>query len=171
MSCLDSDYIRRLKYLSNNRRDFSIIENMPNQQMARKERLATLNNDEENAMLSTKGSSIQNGKLSKASDFKNSLKHSPSINSTSTRIDSICCSFLFGNRKNDFFNENKSNKKSINRNSSLTRKSSNKANDKVINSDNLQSINLNERFNSQPAHLNNKSSITTTVTTANFGMI
>ncbi len=170
MSCLDSDYIRRLKYLSNNRRDFSIIENMPNQQMARKERLATLNNDEENAMLSTKGSSIQNGKLSKASDFKNSLKHSPSINSTSTRIDSKCCSFLFGNRKNDFFNENKSNKKSINRNSSLTRKSSNKANDKVINSDNLHSINLNESFNSQPVHLN-KSSITTTVTTANLGMI
>ena len=153
MSCLDSDYIRRLKYLSNNRRDFSIIENMPNQNV-RREHLATINNDEENAMIPTpKGSFKRHDKLkaiSISSDSQRPIKHSPSIiSTTTTRKDNNCCSFLFGNKKNDFFYENKNLKKNGLRANSIARKSLSKANGKINNTDNRQSLNLNESFSSK----------------------
>ena len=174
MSCLNSDYIRRLKYLSNNKRDFSIIENIPNP-LARREQLVAINNDEENAMLPTEKDSFKRHDKLKATsiygDSQRPIKHSPSIISTSTRVDSKCCSFLFGNRKNDFFNENKNFKKNSMGSSSITRKSLNKANGKITNTDNRQSLNLSEGFNSKlKPNLNNKSSISTTITTANMGI-
>ena len=118
MSCLNSDYIRQLRYISNQKRNFSVGND--NAQNVKKERASVNCNDEENLMLPANNKSLerkQSNTTKQTSVYSETaqlhkVKHSTSIISSSKRKDR-CCSFLFSNRKNDFFNENRASFKSL----------------------------------------------------------
>lgn len=177
MNCLNSDYVRQLRYMSNERRNFSVVETPPHTVM-RRERLSS-NNEEENVMLSSNApkrfSSLNRASTSNEPRF--SIKHSPSIVSSTNRQNK-CFSFLFGNRKNDFFYEPRVKKNGI-RVNSLTRKSINKSNAKIANEEQQTHQNqdqqnstlaqiLNSNLNSNANLPTTKSSITNTTTTSNL---
>jgi hypothetical protein len=120
MQCLDSDYIRQLRYLYHEQRGVSIAIGQQLNETASKQmhnRQAPLNQEERNPMISPpRPNSVK--VASNSMDKKVTINSRASVSSISSSLSVTkkCCCCLFSENKNDFFNsDSASNSKSSRR--------------------------------------------------------